>query len=136
MFFTLRFHAIAACSDLGSKATTTVELTIFLLMGLGVALVWPEVSSTLSAPAIYLVLGGGAAYIFGIIFFILGEYRPIYHCVWHMFVVLAAALHWFDIYFFIIRTDLGEKAFHDFGEAAAAAGANIFETVESIREML
>lgn len=120
-----------------------VELTIFLVMGFGVVFIWDEIVQTLSYPALLLLMLGGAAYSFGIIFFILGVKRPIYHTVWHLFVVLGAALHWFDIYFFIIRTDLGAKAAANIenisevvGAAGAAAGANIMGTVESIRDML
>lgn len=34
----------------------------------------------------------------GIGFYILGEYRPIYHVIWHVCVTIAATLHWFAIY--------------------------------------
>lgn len=57
--------------------------------------------------------------------------------------MLGAALHWFDIYLFIIRVDLGiqattnlNEAATNFGEAAAFASTNFLETVEHIREML
>jgi hypothetical protein len=45
-------------------------------------------------------------HIAGIPFFLLGEIKPIYHVVWHMFVILGAALHWFAVYFYILETDL------------------------------
>jgi channel protein (hemolysin III family) len=83
-----------------------VELSIFVCMGFGLLAVWPAVVASLSATALQLLLLGGAAYVVGIIFFILGEYKPIYHVIWHLFVVLGALLHWFDIYFFIVPTVL------------------------------
>ena len=85
-------------------------------MGFGLVLVWPIIAATLSSIAIRLLLLGGAAYVVGIIFFVLGEYKPIYHTIWHLFVVLGASLHWFDIYFYISSTSLTSTA----GEAAAA----------------
>ena len=91
----------ALCSDLNAPSTTVVEVVIFVCMGYGLIFVWTEVCSTLSDIAFRLLLGGGVAYTVGIIFFALGEFRPVFHVVWHLFVVLAAALHWFDIYFYI-----------------------------------
>lgn len=98
------------CSDLNAPATTKVELTIFLCMGLGVVLVWDEMMRALSGEALKLLLIGGFLYLTGIIFFILGEYKPIYHVIWHMFVVFAAALHWFDVYFFVVQTDISDNS--------------------------
>lgn len=92
----------AACSDLNSKTTNNVELSFFLLMGWGVVLVWNEMREVLDPNAFFLLFLGGATYIVGIAFFILGERRPIYHCVWHLFVVLAASLHWFAIFFYVV----------------------------------
>ena len=91
----------AMCSDLNSRFTTVVEVIIFVCMGYGLVFVWSEIVSTLSEIALRLLLLGGVAYTVGIIFFALGEYKPIFHVVWHMFVVLAAALHWFDVYFYV-----------------------------------
>jgi predicted membrane channel-forming protein YqfA (hemolysin III family) len=96
----------ATCSDLNAPSTTLIELVIFVCMGFGLVLVWPIIAATLSSIAIRLLLLGGAAYVVGIIFFVLGEYKPIYHTIWHLFVVLGASLHWFDIYFYISSTQL------------------------------
>jgi predicted membrane channel-forming protein YqfA (hemolysin III family) len=78
-------------------------------MGYGLIFVWSEVCTTLSDEAFRLLLGGGVAYTVGIIFFALGEFRPVFHVVWHLFVVLAAALHWFDIYFYIAPIKFGRQ---------------------------
>jgi channel protein (hemolysin III family) len=96
----------AACSDLNAPSTTMVELSIFICMGFGLFSVWPAVVASLTTTALNLLILGGAAYVFGIVFFILGEYKPIYHVIWHLFVVLGAVLHWFDVYFFIVPTVL------------------------------
>jgi channel protein (hemolysin III family) len=39
-----------------------------------------------------VVFAGGGAYVVGIVFFIWGQYRPIYHSVWHLFVCLGTTL--------------------------------------------
>jgi hemolysin III len=62
------------------------------------------------APAVLLLLGGGCAYVVGVVFFVLGSYKPIYHVIWHIFVMLGAALHWFDVYFFIVNTNVQTRA--------------------------
>lgn len=79
-------------------------------MGCGVFLVWSELVAELAWPGVNLLLIGGAVYLIGVVFFILAEYKPIYHAIWHLFVVLAATLHWFAIYLFVLRTDIGEAA--------------------------
>lgn len=77
----------------------------------------------LSNSAFILLVLGNVLYAVGIIFFILGEYKPIYHVIWHLFVLVAAALHWFDVYFFIVSVDL----FPD-----SLAKARVTELVDSV----
>ena len=91
----------AMCTDLNAPSSTAVELVMFITMGLGFLSVSTEVG-LLPARGLFMLLFGGAAYIFGVTFFILGEYKPIYHTVWHCFVMLAAAIHWFAIYWYIL----------------------------------
>lgn len=114
----------AACSDLNAPATTLVELLFFLIMGWSGFLLLPDILASFEYPALVMLGLGGVVYFFGIIFFILGEYKPIYHTIWHLFVVMGATLHWFDVYFFIIRTDIGAATL-----AAAAA------QIEAINEI-
>lgn len=96
----------ATCSDLNSPTTTIIELVMFLIMGFGLVVVWPFISTMLSPVAFQLLLAGGAAYVVGIVFFIMGEWKPIFHTIWHLFVVLGASLHWFDIYFYVASTHI------------------------------
>jgi hypothetical protein len=100
----------AACSDLNAPTTTIVELAIFICMGAGAVLVWDLLVEELSAQAFTLLMLGNLCYLVGVVFFILGEWKPIFHTVWHMFVVIAAALHWFDVYLFIVNVDLSSPA--------------------------
>eukprot|EP00953_Heterococcus_sp_UTEX-ZZ885_P011336 6567-Heterococcus_DN1.PRE.3 len=50
-----------------------VELTLYLGMGLAVFAVWSEVTETFHPGALYLLFGGGAAYVLGVVFFVIGE---------------------------------------------------------------
>jgi hemolysin III len=102
----------SAQANFSSATTTTIELVTFVVMGCSVAFVWPSMSAALPHSAVNLLVAGGAAYIVGIFFFIKGETKPIYHSVWHLFVILGAALHWFDVYFFIVNTRLGDVFQH------------------------
>ncbi|RYH07338.1 hypothetical protein EON65_41835, partial [archaeon] len=98
-----------ACSDLNAPSTTLMELIIFITMGAGILLVLPEMLAELSREAIVLAGLGLVFYCVGIVFFILGEYKPIYHTIWHLFVVAAAAVHWFCIYFFVVQVGLMQR---------------------------
>ena len=46
----------------------------------------------------------------GIIFFVMGEFKPLYHVVWHMVVLLAATLVWLAVYFYVMPMDLEPKS--------------------------
>jgi hemolysin III len=96
----------AACSDLNAPTTTLCELVIFICMGAGALLVRDLLVEEMSQQAFTLLMLGNLGYLIGVAFFILGEWKPIFHTVWHMFVVIAAALHWFTVYLFIVNTDL------------------------------
>jgi hemolysin III len=102
----------SAQADFNSETTTIIELVTFVAMGCSVAFIWPSMSASLSTAAIGLLVGGGAAYVVGIYFFIKGETKPIYHTVWHLFVILGAACHWFDVYLFVVNTRLGDVFQH------------------------
>ncbi len=95
-----------ACSDLNAPTTTMIELSLFISMGGGMVFVWHLLVMELCSTAIALTLLGTAFYVVGIVFYLLGEYKPIYHVIWHVFVIAAATVHWFAVYFFIIQTDL------------------------------
>lgn len=87
-------------------STNAVELVVFIGMGASCILVYDALLVSLPYEALLLLAGGCAVYVVGIIFFILGEFKPIYHVIWHLFVLLAALMHWFCIYFFVVNTRL------------------------------
>jgi hypothetical protein len=96
-----------ACSDLNNPIVTIIESCNFVIMGSGVLLVWPQILLEMTSTEVFMLLLGCGFYVVGLIFFALGiTHRPIFHTIWHIFVLIAAALHWFLVYFFIIDTDL------------------------------
>jgi len=97
----------SACSDLNSPITTRIELGLFLVMGTGIFIIWGVVLQEFSSEQLFLLVLGGLFYVAGIVFFILGEVKPIFHVIWHIFVVVAATIHWFDVYLFVVGSELG-----------------------------
>lgn len=96
----------AACSDLNNPTTNNIELTIFISMGFAIVPLFVTATSTIPGTAMLLITLGAAAYLIGIAFYILGERKPIYHVIWHLFVALAAALHWFATYWYVVPLEL------------------------------
>jgi channel protein (hemolysin III family) len=97
----------ATCSDLNHPSTTLVELCFFVGMGTGCfVLLLNEILAEFSSTMLTLLALTGFFYLFGIVFFVLGEYKPIYHVIWHMCVVFAAAFHWFNVFFFVVTSDI------------------------------
>ena len=74
-----------------------VSIATYALMGwLVLFLIYP-IYNALSATGFGLLLAGGLAYTLGIPFYMLKS-RHYSHAIWHIFVVLGAALHFFSIY--------------------------------------
>lgn len=121
-----------ACADLNAPTTTMVELCVFISMGVGMIFVWPLMLQELCSAAITLTILGTVFYGVGIIFYLLGEYKPIYHVIWHVFVVAAATVHWFAVYFFVVQTDLmhspTKTAVEDLMDSMNAAAAQASAT--------
>jgi predicted membrane channel-forming protein YqfA (hemolysin III family) len=73
-------------------------------MGFALVFIWTTFLTTLKLISMVLLITTGFFYVSGIIFYILGNYRPIFHAVWHLFVLIAAIINWFDVYFHIVTT--------------------------------
>mmetsp|Transcript_26043 Transcript_26043/g.82309 ORF Transcript_26043/g.82309 Transcript_26043/m.82309 type:complete len:537 (-) Transcript_26043:165-1775(-) len=80
-----------------SRFYITVELCLYLCMGWGAVGVWDSLTKLLPKEAFHMLLGGGLLYTAGVPFFVLGDYRPIFHTIWHLFVAGAAICHWFSV---------------------------------------
>jgi hemolysin III len=78
-----------------------VSIATYALMGwLALFLIYP-IYQSLSGTGFTLLLAGGLAYSLGIPFYLLKS-RHYSHAIWHIFVVLGAACHFFAIYLFVL----------------------------------
>lgn len=111
----------SAFFDVNHPSTNQVEMVLFLTMGAAWLPLIYQILASLPVACITLLGIGLICYVVGILFFILGEQRPIYHSVWHVFVFAAAVVHYFAIYFYIMPMDISMDAV-----TAAAATANAF----------
>lgn len=123
-----------AISDLNSPSTTNVELTLFVVMGVAPVLFWSDLTENLCFHAIVLYCLGGASYLVGIPFFILGEIQPVYHVVWHIFVALGATFHWFLVYVFILKTDI--TSISAMSDAMTGVMASMQHTLQNVTDMV
>ncbi|WP_250655423.1 PAQR family membrane homeostasis protein TrhA [Alkalimarinus coralli] len=68
----------------------------YLVMGWMVLVAFYPLYEVMDASGIALIIAGGVAYTIGVLFF-LWESLPLNHVVWHVFVILGSALHYFAI---------------------------------------
>ena len=122
--YIISIYLYTAVSDLNDPKTTVIELTIFIVMSSGFFFIWDIMMQELSREALVLLMAGLLIYLIGIVFFILGEYKPIYHTYWHICVIIAATLHWFDVYLFVISVNIDSPTKHQIVE--------IVETIDSV----
>ena len=92
----------SAISDLNSPYINGIECCIFLGMGFALFFIWNIFMK--GVHVLELIAISGALYAGGVAFYVLGNYRPIYHVLWHTCVLIAAVVMWFDIYLFVIAT--------------------------------
>ena len=72
-----------------------LHFTLYFLIGWSGVLFIPEFYQH-ARTLLWLILGGGLVYTLGMIPFARGKKND--HCIWHLFVLAAAALHWVGIY--------------------------------------
>lgn len=72
-----------------------LHFTLYFLIGWSGLMFIPNFYRN-DQPLLWFILAGGLVYTFGMIPFARG--RKYDHCVWHLFVLAAAALHWVGIY--------------------------------------
>lgn len=78
-----------------------VELAFYLTMGFFPALVVTSMNNT---DGLYELACGGLIYCLGVIFFKSDGVIPFAHAIWHVFVALAAAVHYYAIWKYLYRS--------------------------------
>ncbi|RUO39017.1 hemolysin III [Pseudidiomarina aestuarii] len=83
-------------------------LSLSLYLGLGwmaVVAIKPMLDNVESG-GLWLLLAGGLAYSFGVIFYVWKSLR-FHHAIWHLFVLAGSILHFFSIFYYVLpRPDL------------------------------
>ncbi|TSX99873.1 Monocyte to macrophage differentiation factor [Bagarius yarrelli] len=83
-----------------------VELAFYLTMGFSPALV---VTSMTNTEGVYELAFGGVIYCMGVVFFKSDGVIPFAHAIWHVFVTLAAAVHYYAIWKYLYRSSPGDE---------------------------
>ncbi len=77
-----------------------LSVVSYIIMGWLVIFAWKPLSELLPSISLQLILGGGVAYMIGVIFYALKKIKWM-HCIWHIFVIGGSILHFFAVYFSI-----------------------------------
>jgi hemolysin III len=74
-----------------------VSLLLYLLMGWFCIFALDSFVNALSATSMAWLIAGGIFYTSGVLFFVLDNWYPWCHGVWHLFVIAGSACHYFSI---------------------------------------
>lgn len=74
---------------------------LYLLLGWFVVIAWDPLVSSMAYNGVVLLVLGGIFYSVGSIFFMFRIF-PYHHAVWHIFVVIGSALHFFSILLYVV----------------------------------
>lgn len=83
---------IYSCITIKFKYLSTI---LYLSMGWLMIFLIYKIWNTKSHEIVWLLLGGGAVYSFGSVFYLMKQ--KFMHSIWHVFVILGAVLHYFAI---------------------------------------
>ncbi|XP_062846966.1 monocyte to macrophage differentiation factor isoform X2 [Trichomycterus rosablanca] len=86
-----------------------VELVFYLMMGFSPALV---ITSMTNTDGVHELAFGGLIYCLGVVFFKSDGVIPFAHAIWHVFVALAAAVHYYAIWKYLYRSSPGDELGH------------------------
>lgn len=78
-----------------------VSLSLYLGMGWMALIMIKPMLETVDAGGLWLLLAGGLAYTFGVIFYVWKSLR-FHHAIWHVFVLAGSVLHFFSVFYFVL----------------------------------
>jgi hemolysin III len=78
-----------------------VALWIYVLLGWIPIVTAPSLIQVLPAAALWWMLVGGLCYTCGTLFLVYDNRHPLFHGVWHMFVIAGSSCHFVAIFFFV-----------------------------------
>ncbi len=89
------------CQFLSITRKNALMLGLYIVMGWAVVVAIKPLSASLSGGGMWLLVLGGLAYTFGIIFYV-GERIPYHHALWHLCVLLGSTLHFFAVLLYVV----------------------------------
>ncbi|RME51241.1 MAG: hemolysin III family protein [Deltaproteobacteria bacterium] len=89
------------CQFLSITRKNALMLGLYIVMGWAVVGAIKPLSASLSGGGMWLLVLGGLAYTFGIIFYV-GERIPYHHALWHLCVLLGSTLHFFAVLLYVV----------------------------------
>jgi len=81
--------------------TRRLQLALYLAMGWMIVVAAHPLIRELPRPGLALLIAGGFAYTFGVIFFVWRR-LPFHHAVWHLFVLGGSICHFFAVLLYVI----------------------------------
>ena len=84
------------------KNSFAIAMGLYFVMGWCVLAYFQELQSLMPVNALMLLIGGGLAYTFGIIFFAWKKI-PYNHAIWHLFVLAGSISHYFAILYYVVQ---------------------------------
>jgi hemolysin III len=79
-----------------------ISYLFYLAMGWLSIFGYTPLKQALGDGGMWLLIGGGAAYTIGILFFLLDQRIRFFHTLWHLFVVAGSAFHFLAVYKYVI----------------------------------
>ena len=87
--------AVACLED---KRLQNLRLGLYIGMGWMIVLSGNTLVQSLTPTVLQLLAVGGVAYTSGVYFYIKGQEIPMYHALWHLFVIVGSSLHFVAIW--------------------------------------
>ncbi|MEO0368431.1 MAG: hemolysin III family protein, partial [Pseudomonadota bacterium] len=81
------------------KLHELIPLAIYLAMGWSCMLALDSIIAGMSPLAFNWLVAGGVLYTVGVVFFVLDNWFPWCHEIWHLFVLAGSACHYVTMYF-------------------------------------
>ncbi|MEX1221742.1 MAG: hemolysin III family protein [Idiomarina sp.] len=93
---------IGVVLELGIKERIKwLSLTLYLGMGWMALVVIKPMLDTVEPVGLLLLLAGGLAYSFGVIFYVWKSLKY-HHAIWHLFVLLGSVFHFLSIFYYVL----------------------------------
>lgn len=92
--------------DVFGSRTFFWNIVLYVAQGWTGVLLYPFITEKIGSEGVFYLLVGGILYTVGIIFYVKGNSVPIYHAVWHVFVLFASLFHYFAVLWFALPCKL------------------------------